>query len=239
VACRDNPGLAFVVVTHLSPNRESMLPEIVARFTSLPVHPIADGTPVEVDSVYLLPSDAVLGIKDRTLYFHPQVHATRERRPIDVFFGALSADIGELAAGVVLSGADSDGTLGIKAIKERGGLTLAQVPDSFGPHHADMPDSAIATGLVDFAIPVEQMAARLADFARGVYALDGIAEDHEKSISQAQVDEAREAIYTILRNQVGHDFSGYETKTFLRRIQRRMQILQMKAPEVPQRCSTA
>jgi two-component system CheB/CheR fusion protein len=227
----DSPGLAFVVVTHLSPGRNSMLPEIVARFTSLPVHSITDGMRVEMNSVYLLPHDAVLGIRDRTLHVWAQVAATRERRPIDVFFGALAEDIGELAAGVVLSGADSDGTLGVKAIKENGGLTLAQSPDGFGPHHPDMPDSAISTGLVDFAVPVEQMGAKLAEFARGAYEFDAIVASEHGKISQARVDEAHDAICTLLRNQVGHDFSGYKTKTFLRRVQRRMQVLQIDTPE--------
>ncbi|WP_233859955.1 CheR family methyltransferase [Paraburkholderia sp. HD33-4] len=227
----ENPGIAFVVVTHLSPGRDSMLPEIVARFTSLPVHPITDGMRVEMNGVYLLPNDAVLDIRERTLHVRAQVAATRERKPIDVFFGALAEDIGELAAGVVLSGGDSDGTLGVKAIKESGGLTLAQSPDGFGPHHPNMPDSAISTGLVDFAVPVEQMGAKLADFARGTYEFDGIVTGDEGRSSQARVDEAHEAICTILRNQVGHDFSGYKTKTFLRRVQRRMQVLQIETPE--------
>lgn len=227
----ESPGLAFVVVTHLSPDRESMLPEIVGRFTPLPVHPITDGMRVEINNVYMLPSDAVLGIKDRTLRIRAQVAGTRERKPIDVFFGALAQDVGELAAGVVLSGGDSDGTLGVKAIKESGGLTLAQSPDGFGPHHPDMPDSAISSGLVDLALPAEQMGAKLADFARGVYEFDGIAVTERGKISQVRVEEARDAICTILRNQVGHDFSGYKTKTFLRRVQRRMQVRQIDTPE--------
>ena len=226
-----NPGFACVIITHLSPDRESMLPEIVARFSPMPVHTIADGTVVTNDSVYLLPTDAVLTIRDRTLHVQAQSTLQRERRPIDVFFAALAADIGELSAGVVLSGGDSDGTLGIKAIKEAGGLTLAQAGDGFGPHHPDMPASAIATGLVDFAVPAEAMGARLAAFARGAYAIGELSAGTGDAAETTALEAAREAICTVLRNQVGHDFSGYKIKTFLRRVQRRMQVLQIATPD--------
>jgi two-component system CheB/CheR fusion protein len=227
----EKPGLACVIITHLSPDRESMLPEIVSRFTAMPVRVITDNTVIEVDTVYLLPTDAVVTVEDRRLHVHAQDSHRRERRPIDLFFSALAADVGELSAGVVLSGGDSDGTLGTKAIKERGGLTLAQVADGFGPHHANMPESAISSGLVDFAVPAEKMGAKLARFAAGRFMLDKLAGATDAQIESAAFDEARKAIYTILRHQVGHDFSGYKVKTFLRRVQRRMQVLEMETPE--------
>jgi two-component system CheB/CheR fusion protein len=225
-----NPGFACVIITHLSPDCESMLPEIVARFSPMPVRTIADGAAVRNDCIYLLPADAVLTINNRTLYVHAQSKLQRERKPIDVFFGALAADIGELSAGVVLSGGDSDGTLGIKAIKEAGGLTLAQAGDGFGPHHADMPASAISTGLVDFALPVEAMGARLADFARDAYALNSVPTGD--SAGTPAHESVHKAICAALRTRVGHDFSGYKVKTFLRRVQRRMQVLQIETPDV-------
>jgi len=227
----DKPGLACVIVTHLSPDRESMLPEIVSRFTGMTVRAIADNTAIEIDSVYLLPTDAVVSISNRTLHVHAQDKLRRERKPIDLFFSALATDVGELSAGVVLSGGDSDGTLGIKAIKEHGGLTFAQSADGFGPHHPDMPDSAIATGLVDFAVPADQMGTKLARFAQGVFMLDGLADDAGAHSRSASFAEARNAICAILRNQVGHDFSGYKVKTFLRRVQRRMQVVEIATPE--------
>ncbi|CAL8481349.1 CheR family methyltransferase [Caballeronia sp. S22] len=227
----EKPGLACVIITHLSPDRESMLPEIVSRFTAMPVHAITDNTSIEVDTVYLLPADAVVTVEERTLRVHAQDAHRRERKPIDLFFSALAADVGELAAGVVLSGGDSDGTLGIKAIKEHGGLTLAQAADGFGPNHADMPRSAISTGLVDFAVSAEQMGAKLASFAAGGFMLDMLAGNAGAQPEGAVFDEPRNAIYAILRNQVGHDFSGYKVSTFLRRVQRRMQVLEMETPE--------
>jgi two-component system CheB/CheR fusion protein len=219
------PGLGIVVVTHLSPERESRLHEIIARLTELPVAVAADGVVVRADHVYVLPADAVLGIAGGVLSVHRPQATRRGSKPIDVFFAALAADRGEAAAGVVLSGGDGDGTLGVKAIKQRGGLTLAQIADGFGPSHPDMPDSAIISGFIDFALPAEQMGARLAEFARGLRMLDGLAEQADGATEARALEEARLEIYTLLRNQVGHDFAGYKTKTFLRRVQRRMQVL--------------
>ena len=223
----ERPGLAVVVVTHLSPERESRLHEILARYTDLPVQIAANDQQVEPDRVYVLPADAILGMKGGRLQMTRPNVGQRERKPVDIFFSALAADQGEHAAGVVLSGGDGDGTLGVKAIKERGGLTLAQVADGHGPMHPSMPDSAIATGLIDLALPVDEMGARLAEFARGLQMLDGIMTAKGPAGQGRELDEARQEICAILRNQVGHDFAGYKPKTFLRRVQRRMQLGQL------------
>jgi two-component system, chemotaxis family, CheB/CheR fusion protein len=215
------PGLAIVIVTHLSPERKSLLHEVVSRYTALPVHVAADGMRVEENQVYVLPTDAILGIEKRHLLIRKNT-SRRERKPIDIFFTSLAIDVGELAAGVVLSGGDADGTLGIKAIKERGGLTLAQVRDGFGPHHPDMPDSAIATGFVDFAVPVEQMGTKLTEFAHRV----GIA-GSSRAVEAVTPEQPMPEICDILRSQVGHDFSGYKPNTFMRRVQRRMHVTQL------------
>jgi two-component system, chemotaxis family, CheB/CheR fusion protein len=225
------PGLGFVIVTHLGPERESMLHQIVARYTELPVNIAADGISVEIDNIYVLPADAILSIENRRLRIHKPGPGQRERKPIDIFFSALATDCGELAAGVVLSGGDGDGTLGIKAIKERGGLTLAQVADGHGPRYPDMPESAISTGLVDLAVPVNEMGAKLADFARSLAMLDGMVDSSRVADDQKALDEARREIYAILRSQVGHEFGGYKTKTFIRRVHRRMHIRQLETPE--------
>lgn len=225
------PGLAFVIVTHLSPERDSMLHEIIDRRTELVVHVAADGMRIEADSVYVLPADAILSIEGRRLRIRKLGLGRRERKPIDIFFSALAADLGELAAGVVLSGGDGDGTLGIKAIKERGGLTLAQVHNGHGPHHPDMPNSAISTGFVDFAVPVGEMGAKLARFARSLSLLDGMAEESRTNAVGQTLDDVSKEIYAILRAQTGHEFGGYKTKTFLRRVQRRMHIRQLDSFE--------
>jgi two-component system, chemotaxis family, CheB/CheR fusion protein len=98
------PSLGFVIVTHLGPERESMLHQIVARYTELPVNIAADGMPVDIDNIYVLPADAILSIENRRLQIRKPNSSRRERKPIDIVFSALAIDCGELAAGVVLSG---------------------------------------------------------------------------------------------------------------------------------------
>ena len=224
-------GLCFVIVTHLSRSRESILPEIIARFTLLPVHTAANGMVLEKDNVYVLPPNAVLTVEEGVLQVRGLDAVERERKPIDVFFSSLAADLGELSAGVVLSGGDSDGTLGVKAIKERGGLTLAQSADDFGPSISEMPQSAMTLGIVDFCVAAPLMGQKLAEFARNALT-EGSEADSEAARELAHLDNARPSIYAILRSQIGHDFSGYKTKTFTRRVQRRMQVNQItKADE--------
>lgn len=222
-------GMAFVIVTHLSPDRESQLHDIISRFTDIPVAIAQDGTRVEPGCVYVLPENALLSIENRHLRLRKPNAFQRERKPIDIFFSALAKDQAEYAVGVVLSGGDGDGTLGIKAIKEHGGLTLAQAADGSGPRYPDMPQTAIASGLVDLAVPAEEMGAKLAQFARGASHLDD-EQDQDKG-GDDRVQAAQEAIYNILQKHTGHEFSGYKEKTFLRRVHRRMQVLQLDALE--------
>ncbi|WP_246685298.1 CheR family methyltransferase [Methylobacterium sp. WL103] len=219
------PGLGIVIVTHLSPWRESVLHEIVSRFTDMPVEVASDGVAVAENHVYVLPADAVVGIRDGLLVLRHQSAEHRERHPVDIFLSALAADQGEYAGGAILSGGDSDGTLGIKAIKEHGGVTLAQIANGDGPQHPSMPSSAIATGYVDFGVPSHEMGAKLVAYRASLSMTDTILAGNEAGPSP---DELRGEIYAILRAQVGHDFGGYKTKTFLRRVQRRMQILQVE-----------
>src|SRR3954468_6693513 len=200
------PGLALVIVTHLSPERESVLHEIVARYTALPVHVAADAIRVQNNHVYVMPAKAILGIKDRRLTLRKS-GSYRQQKPIDIFMSALAVDIGELAGGVILSGGDGDGTLGVKAIKERGGITFAQVGDGFGPQHPDMPEAAISSGLIDFAIPVEDMGGKLVEFVRSFDPFEQIIDEGPESSDDPAIGQSLPEIYAILRNQIGHDFS--------------------------------
>ena len=222
----DDPGIAVVIVTHLGPDRQSLLPQIIERYTSLAVRPAADGDQIERNSVYVLNESALLTVEKGRLSVKTLERLRRERKPIDIFFSSLAADQCDRAVGIILSGGDGDGTLGVKAIKERGGITMAQTADGFGPSHPDMPETAISAGQIDLAIPVEEMGGKLAELARGGALLDG-AEVSLEGDSDARLNEAREEIYDILRNQVGHQFSGYKPKTFTRRVHRRMQIVQL------------
>ena len=225
------PNVGVVVVTHLSPTRESNLSEILARFTTLPVHLVQHGTEVRPNAVYVLAADSILGIENGRLQLRRQPTGRRERKPIDIFFGTLARDRAELAVGIVLSGGDSDGTLGLKAIKERGGLTIAQVADGFGPGHRDMPDSAIASGFVDLAIPADQMGAKLVEFAHGPEQLRNLVDAAEQEAHDQTLEQLKSDICVLLRNRISHDFSGHKTRTFLRRVQRRMQVTQLSTAE--------
>lgn len=238
------PGVAVVVVTHLSPTHDSKLPEIIGRNTSLAVVVAKDGAEVLPNHVYVMAEDAIVRIKAGRLVLRRQNPQRRERHPIDLFFCALAEDCGERAAGIVLSGGDGDGSLGVKAIKQRGGMTLAQTHSRFGPAHPDMPRHAIETGLIDLALPVDEMGPKLSAFAQSLAlptdtppgaTMDANAAadaDTGETPAQHPLDAVRPELYAILRNQVGHDFSGYKAKTFLRRVVRRMQITQIPIAEM-------
>jgi two-component system CheB/CheR fusion protein len=219
-------GMAFVIVTHLSPERESLLHEVVGRYTDMPVAVADDDMPVEAGSVYVMPHNAVLTLEKGRLRMRRPNALNRERKPIDIFFSSLAADQGEYAVGVILSGGDGDGTLGAKAIKERGGLTIAQTAGESGPRNPDMPQSAISSGLIDIAVPADEMGEKLLAFADSFVVLDDVVEANGKR-EAAELESARDEIYQILRGHSGHDFSGYKTKTFLRRVRRRMQVSQI------------
>ncbi|QGW63763.1 PAS domain S-box protein [Lysobacter soli] len=216
-------GMAFVLVSHLSPDHASMLPELVARYTSLVVMEAADGMDVEAGHVYIIPPDATLTISGGVLQLSKPAPPRQYRFPIDTFFASLAEDQGDNAVCIILSGAGSDGARGLGAIKERGGLTLAQAAiDHIAI--AGMPASAAATGLVDNIVPVEQMPARLKAYrahlstARTQKGPDGMRQDLSNHL---------QTICTLLRAEVGHDFSQYKEKTLIRRIQRRMQVVQI------------
>ena len=221
-----NPDAAFVVITHLNPDRESFLHEIISRYTKMAVSTVADGVPLSRNHVYVMPPDVLLGVRDGRLQIKKRpTGRAHEFKPVDVFLSALAADQGECAVSVILSGADSDGTLGTKAVKEAGGLTLAQVADGHGPKHPSMPATAIAAGFVDLAVPVEEMGGKIAEFAEDFLKPDGTA------IYDGSWDQARQDICAVLRTQTGHDFSGYKPKTFVRRAQRRMHLAQLATVE--------
>ncbi|RYC33409.1 chemotaxis protein CheR [Lichenibacterium minor] len=220
-------GIGFVVVTHIGPDHASLLAEVVARYTSMPVMFAEDGVEVAPDTVYVLPSSASITIGDGVLRIVPTDRGRHEHHPIDVFLASLARDCGDSAASIVLSGGDGDGTLGTRAVKERGGLTMAQVADGQGAFHSDMPRSAIATGLVDLAVPVEEMGRHLAVFARSLADADMAEVSADASDGAGRLDQTRHEIYAILRNQVGHDFAGYKVRTFDRRVGRRMQVAQL------------
>jgi len=226
---RDMPsdaGMAFVLVTHMPRGHETTLPEILARYTDMPVSAIRHEEAIQRDHIYVCPSDHVVTIKDG-LFFLKARQSDSERHPIDGFFCSLAEAMTENAIAVVLSGGGSDGALGIKAIKTCGGLTLAQGSNGSSPRQSSMPEAAIATRLVDLILPVEQMAGRLVEFGRSQRQPGGLAPDEHPAENAADLPETRRTIARLLHNQVGHDFSGYKEKTFMRRVRRRMDIGQV------------
>ncbi|RBP17520.1 two-component system CheB/CheR fusion protein [Roseiarcus fermentans] len=220
------PGMAFVVVMHLAPDKPSLLAEILARHTAMTVEVARDGQAVEKDTVYVLPPKAVLTISGGILRLQETDVAHHQRSPIDVFFSSLAHDRRENAVGVVLSGSGSDGVLGVRAIKACLGVTIAQARDSSGPGFASMPDSAIASGLVDFAIPAVDIPGRLSEIFHGAGRSDGDASGERPLPEGGTANDERDAIYGLLRKATGHDFSDYKIGSFMRRVFRRMQIHQ-------------
>ncbi|MCB8881154.1 PAS domain-containing protein [Acidisoma cellulosilytica] len=214
-------GFALVVMLHLPSDRKSILPDIIGRWTAMPVIEAKDECRLEPNCVYVPPPGVVVIYRGGRLQLHrPETEELREFSPISLLLGSLAEGLKEDAVGVILSGTGSDGALGLKAIKEQGGLTLVQGTDGTGPQHDGMPLAAIATGAVDVIAPVEAMPGRIMAVQLARRKPDSIA-----ALPPDQVDAARLEICAILQRSIGHDFSGYKDKTFLRRVQRRMQVL--------------
>ena len=143
-------GMAFVLVQHLAPTHASMLTEILARATGMPVAEAQDQMPVEANHVYVIPPGTNMVISQGVLQLSPRTETRGQHRPIDPFFRTLAEDQGHKAIGVILSGTATDGTLGLEAIKAEGGITFAQDDTA---QHDSMPRSAVAAGCVDFVLP--------------------------------------------------------------------------------------
>lgn len=223
-----NPeGMAFVLVSHLPTDHTSSLPELIAHVTPLVVSEAEDGASVEAGHVYVIPPNATLTIRDGVLQLSKPAPPRQYRFPIDSFFVSLAEDQGDNAVCIVLSGAGSDGTRGLTAIKEHGGLTLAQAGLEASAGGA-MPSSAVATGAVDAVLAVQDMPARLRAHVEHLATTrrrkgpDGTRQDMSAHL---------QTICALLRTEVGHDFSQYKEKTLIRRIQRRMQVVQADGVE--------
>ena len=209
----DDTGLGFVLVQHLDPNSPSHLPVLLARGCKMPVVEVIDGTRVEANHVYVIPPRSNLGISDGVLHTTPRPGSGRNM-PIDIFLSALAEDRGSKAFGVVLSGTASDGTLGLKAIRDAGGATFAQERQT--AKFESMPGSAIAAGVVDFELPPAGIARQLAAIACG----SGV--PTESAEAEEGVEVELKKIFRLLRSATGVDFTYYKHSTLHRRIKRRM-----------------
>ena len=213
-------GMAFVMVLHLPADRKSMLTEILSRWTRMPVIEVAERAAIKPNHVYVPAPHAIVTLDQEHLCVDmPSPGTDRVFRPIDAFFDSLASALRERSVGIVLSGTGTDGALGLKAIKACGGLTIAQGTSGTAPQYGEMPAGAIATGAVDIIAAVEEMPGHLLRL-KGM-AMEPVGRDE----SASSVDAMRLAICDILRKQVGHDFSGYRSQTFLRRVDRRMHVV--------------
>jgi two-component system, chemotaxis family, CheB/CheR fusion protein len=219
-------GMAFVLILHLSPDRESLLREILARATQMLVSQAQDGMVVEPNRVYVIPPNTKMVLEAGMLKLSPREKLFGKYMPGDAFLTSLAAELGHLAIAVVLSGGDGDGTLGLTAIKAVGGVTFAQCENT--ARFDSMPTTAIATGNVDFVLSPEQIAAELVQLSRHPLSIrpQPVKETHERGTIAAQT--ALMTIFALLKATTGVDFSHYKPKTLDRRIQRRMLVCKIE-----------
>ena len=218
-AIPEDSGMAYVLVQHLDPSHESLLPEILQKVTPIPVLEITDDIKVLPDHIYVIPSNKMMVATDGVLVLAPRPAKSKTERnlPIDLFFASLAEVHQDHAIGVVLSGTASDGTQGLKAIKEHGGITFAQ--DEASAEYEGMPHSAAQAGVVDFILPPEEIPSKLLEVTRKTVlsdeALQNIPKEEEDVFKQ---------ILSLLRIRKGVDFTYYKQTTIRRRILRRMVV---------------
>ena len=213
-ALPDEPGAAFVVVVHLDPQSHSELPSILGARTKMPVVQVGATQEFQANHVYVIAPGRRLRITDRDISSADFDEPRGRRAPIDLFFRSLAEQHGDGFA-VVLTGAGSDGAFGVKEVKEAGGIILVQEPAE--AEYPSMPRAAIATGVVDFVLPLQELATSLAELIRNM-----------DSAPLADIrtfdEEIVRRILAQVRGRTGHDFSQYKRSTILRRIARRMQV---------------
>jgi two-component system CheB/CheR fusion protein len=215
-----NSGMAFVVVQHLDPTREGILPELLQRMTEMKVIQASDGLKVRPDNVYVMPSNASMSILKGVLYLFEPVEKSGLRLPIDFFLRSLAEDRQENSIGVILSGMGSDGTMGMQAIKEKSGITAVQDPAS--AKFDSMPRSAINAVNIDITAPANELPARLASIIFQKPSLEAKTETRVGDVNSL------EKIIVLIRDATGNDFTMYKSSTMYRRIERRMKIHMLK-----------
>lgn len=215
-------GLAYVVVVHLAPDRKSELPALLERWTPMPVLQVGDHdkVPLAANQVYVIAPNRKLEITDSSVGASAFEQPRGQRAAIDLFFRSL-ADAHADGFAVILSGTGSDGAVGARAVKERGGVVLVQAPsDAAFP---DMPRAVIATSVADVVLPVRELASQLGELAKAREAVRPTAT--AETLSQPDAA-AVTAVLDLVRRRTGHDFTKYKRATVLRRLSRRMQLTQ-------------
>ncbi len=211
-----NSGLSYVVIQHLSPDYKSLMADILGKHTEMTVRQAEDGMEIHPDTVYLIPPKKNLSLRDDRLVLSDIVPG-QLNHPIDVFLISLALEKRERAIGVILSGTGTDGTSGIKAVKEHGGLVIVQRPDT--AKFDGMPRSAINTGLSDFVLSPEEIVDEILNFSN----YPTLIRPQEQEVLFSD-DEMFPRIYSVLKKVSGIDFTNYKRTTVLRRIERRMVV---------------
>jgi len=212
---------AFILVQHLQPDRPSMLVDILSRMTKMPVLEAREGMKIESGHAYMIPPGKFLSL-DKGVLSLSSPPADGVRMPIDFLFRALAREKGEAAIGIVLSGTGSDGTIGLREIHGAGGITIVQEPAS--AQYAQMPESAISTGITDHIVTPEQIGQLLERYVQQLPVV-------QSPVTAEQVEPVMSRIFASLRQSTGHDFSLYKMNTVLRRVRRRMNVLDIREPE--------
>ena len=214
-------GMGFVVVTHLDPSHVSIMPELLKKYTAMPVYQAKDGMEVNPNNIYVIPPNKTMGILHDKLILLEIQEPHGLRLPIDFFLRALAQDRGRAAICIILSGSGTDGALGLKAIKGEAGLALVQEPSS--AKYDGMPRQAIDSGLADFVLRPSEMPARLVSLAG--YSKKEFIE--ERPTGTATFPDYLGKVFLLLRQHTRHDFSQYKPATLHRRIERRMAVNQI------------
>ncbi|OCQ98260.1 ATPase [Nostoc sp. MBR 210] len=222
-----NTGMGFVFIQHLSPDQKSILAEILSRTTEMPVTQAQNGMVVEPNHVYVIPPNAMMTISEGKLNLVPRQKTRGQVMSVDLFFFSLAQERGSKAIGVVLSGGDADGSRGLEAIKEAGGITFAQSETS--AQVSSMPNTAVASGQVDFVLTPQAIAQELANLSEHPYIRPS---NHAPSIEiQPTEENALSQIFCLLKAATGVDFNFYKQTTLKRRILRRMILYKLEKLE--------
>ncbi len=223
-----NTGAAYVVVQHLSPDYKSMMSELLTKHTDMPILEVSDSISIEADTIYLMPPRKNMLITEGKLLLSDQMPDTHPHMSIDVFLRSLAEDQQHLGIGIILSGTGSDGTRGIRAMKESGGLVVVQKPES--AKFDGMPNSAYNTGLADLVMPANEMGPSLVNFMNRPSIKGQLHTVHQQNNTDENNPVLAE-IFQMLKRQSSINFSQYKPSTVARRIERRLGVNQLTTLE--------
>jgi two-component system CheB/CheR fusion protein len=212
-------GLSFVVIMHLPADGPLFLAEMLGRYTRMEVVTAEDGMRLCPNRIHVMPAGRALTVSAGRLRIEEELPAAAAHHPINRFFFSLAAEAGQRAVAVVLSGFGTDGSAGVKSVREAGGIVIVQDPDSAS--NPAMPKSAIAGGVADLVLPAEEIPARIAEIARGRCSLP------PRACREVTLDQELAAVFSIVKARTGHDFSSYKSNTVMRRIERRLAVNDM------------